>query len=94
MKRDIYSCDTCDKVLSDDHLDIAIPHLSIVIGQNSGIATRGVCGTKHWTTGRRIPPGLYHFCLTADLSCLVDFIKDYVKHAGLEANMLSERKGC
>jgi len=75
MKRDIYSCDTCDKVLSDEHLDIAVPHLSITLGK-SGLAV--VDSQNRWRFRRLIPPGVYHFCLDKSLECQVRFFNLYV----------------
>jgi len=59
MKKIVYLCDNCSKVLSDN--PIAIPHLSIDFGHQSGwVAPHSTYGG--WSHTSRVKGGVGHFC--------------------------------
>ncbi len=59
MKKTIYECDHCGKVIGDK------PHLSIQFGHNSGVAVPP--STAGWHIAEKIPQGIMQFC---DEKCL------------------------
>jgi hypothetical protein len=60
MRKIIYLCDECQKVLSDDS-KISLPHLSIVFADHSGWVSNQLNYTPCWRHDKKVS-GIRQFC--------------------------------
>ena len=82
MKRTVYSCDQCKRVLSDGKT--FVEHLSINFCSGSGLyRKKGM--TCPWNLITSIT-GIYQFC---DEECLAVFFKDFLAEHSQEKKLLN-----
>lgn len=62
---DVYTCDNCNRVLSDNNTSLS--HISLNIGGKSGFVDEI---DLSWKFRNFIQQGVYHFC---DTNCLKNF---------------------